>query len=102
MEKYRPFSWTRQVLNQNDQGEIPIKAGCFAILVTNIGGVGAATAFIEGYPINAALVAGANGESWSIGGIAGTIIGKSTLEVHFNGANGSVFVQQAFYTDADK
>jgi hypothetical protein len=98
--KLRPFSWTRQVVEIS--GEIPIKNGCFAILVTNIAAVGGSQALVEGYPINAPLVANQNGESWTVGGIEGTEIKKETLEIIFPGATaGKVFVQQAFYTDLE-
>lgn len=94
----RPFSWTRQVIQT--PGEIPIKAGTFAILVTNIAAVGGAAAKVEGYPINPPLVANANGESWTVANTNGAVISKETLEIIFVGAAaGSVFVQMAYYTD---
>lgn len=96
----RPWSWTRQTVQA--PGEIPIKKGCFSILVTNIDGVGGTVAFVDGYPINPALAAGANGESWNVGGPEGTCISKTTLEIRFAGAGGgNVFVQQVFYTDLE-
>lgn len=96
-DKLRQWAWTRQVIQES--GEIPIKRGCFAILVTNIDVVGGTPAFVEGYPINPPLVAGANGESWSVGGPEGTEIKKETLEILFTAALGRVFVQQVYYTD---
>jgi len=93
----RSFSWTRQVIQE--ACELPIRKGVFAILVTNIGAVGASQALIEGYPINAPLVAGQNGESWTVGGIPDAISQKSTLEILFPNGAGQVFVQMAYYTD---
>jgi hypothetical protein len=96
----KPFDWTRQVIDAS--GEIPIIKGCFSILVTNIGGVGASAASIDGFPINPALVAGQNGESWSVGGPENTVIGKTTLEILFAAGVGRVFVQQLYYISTDK
>lgn len=95
--KLRGWTWSRQVIETSS--EIPIKRGCFSILVTNIDVVGGSICRVDGYPINPPLVAGANGESWSVGGPEGTEISKTTLELYFNAGNGRVFVQQCFYTD---
>lgn len=97
-DKLVKYGWTRQRVNQADfSGELQIPQFCNAILVTNIGAVGAAQILINGYPINAPLAAGANGESWSIGGNAGEIVDMPGLEIVFNGANGAAFVQFKFY-----
>lgn len=96
-EILRPWTWSRQVVNEG--AEIPLKRGCFAVLVTNITGVGGSIVLVEGYPLNPPLVAGANGESWSVGGPEGTEISKSTLEIRFSTNAGLAFVQQAYYTD---
>lgn len=93
----RPWTWTRQTVVEGV--EIPLKRGCFAILVTNIGAVGGSVVLVEGYPLNPPLVAGANGESWSVGGPEGTEITKSTLEIRFSTNAGLAFIQQAYYTD---
>lgn len=95
IRNYNRIDWTRQVINSS--GEIPIKKGAFAILAVNIGAVGASQALIDGFPINPTLVAGANGESWSVGGVEGTIITKESLEIIFVTGVGSVFLQQAYY-----
>lgn len=100
MNKLRPYSWTRQTVIES--GEIPIKQGTFGILVTNIGAVGASQIRVEGYPINAPLVAGSNGESWSVGGPEGTEINKQTLEILFTTGAGQCFVQMMYYTDLYK
>ncbi len=96
----RAFDWTRQVIAES--GEIPVIKNCFSILVTNIGGVGASAAAVDGYPINPALVAGQNGESWSVGGPEGTVIGKTTLELNFTTGVGRLFVQQLYYITTEK
>lgn len=97
-DDFLKYGWTRQRINQADfSGELQIPQFCNSALVTNIAGVGGAQLLVNGYPLNAPLVAGQNGESWSIGGGRGEIIDMPGLELVFNGANGIAFVIFKFY-----
>lgn len=93
---YRFYTWTRQLINAPQ--EIPIKAYTNGIIVTNVGAPGNALIRVNGYPINAPLVVGMNGESWTIGGGPGDVITDTTLEILFeNSAIGACFIQQKYY-----
>lgn len=99
LEDFLPFDWTVQFATAPKEFEIP--EYCNSILVVNIGGVGGDLATVNNFPINATLIAGANGESWGIGGGIGEIVsmGRRTLEIGFpNGQNQArVVIVTKFY-----
>lgn len=94
MELHR-FDWSVQPYFTGQEVEITFP--CNAIEVINIAGVGGTICLVNNVPINAALVAGANGESWSIGGNLGEVIQKKQITLSFPNGNGAVLVIQKFY-----
>lgn len=91
------FDWTVNVYTI--AGTIEIEQYCNSILAVNIAAVGGPLATINKFPMNARLVAGANGESFAIGGNAGEVMTRQELDLAFpNGAAGGiVLVVQKFY-----
>lgn len=89
------YFWTRTVVNSPQ--EVPIPQFTNAVLVVNIAPVGGAQAFVNGYEINPRLVAGTNGEPWSIGGNYMEIIDWPGLEITFGAGTAAVFVQFKVY-----
>lgn len=91
-----PFDWTVNVYTEPQ--EIEVEQNCNTLLAMNISGVGGPLATINKFPINAALVAGANGEAFVIGGGVGEIINRQMVDLAFpNGGNCIVLVLQKFY-----
>jgi len=79
--------------------EVEIHENCNAIMVVNIAAVGGPLATVNRFPINPPLAAGSNGESFIMGGNAGEIINRKSLDIGFPaGAVGaSVIVVQKYY-----
>jgi hypothetical protein len=91
--KFQKFGWTTQVVN--NETSLPIPQFTNSILVVNTGN---SLAQIEGFPINPRLVAGMNGEPWSIGGNVGEIVDMPGLNIMFPAAGtGQVIVQFKFF-----
>lgn len=84
--------------------EIEISKDCNAVLVINNSGLGGAILAVNNFPINPALVAGANGEPFVIGGNRGEIISRKQINVSVigGGANVLYHVVQKFYTNLKK
>ena len=83
-----------RVVNQPGLIQIPERTN--GILVTNISPVGGPVITVNGYPLNPRPVAGANGESWSVGFHQFEIIQRDTLDIRF-AAGGIAFVQFKWY-----
>lgn len=91
-----PFWFTRQIVVEG--GDFAIPANCNAFLATNIAPVGGAIAYVNGYPINARLVAGANGESFGLGGNFGEVLAEKQLEIIFGAGVARVYLTMKFYS----
>jgi hypothetical protein len=88
-----PYFFTRAEYTVG--GDVPVIKNCNGIVVVNIGTV---IAFVNGFPLNPRLVPGMNGESWTVGGNFGEIVGEENLEITFGGGAGSkVFVSMKYY-----
>lgn len=91
------YWFTRQSVSEG--GDIAIPVYCNGFVATNMGAVGGAVAFVNGYRINPPLVAGANGESFSMGGNLGEVLNEQQLEITFGAGVGLVFITFRFYTN---
>lgn len=92
-----PFWFTRQIVFLG--GDFAIPPLCNGLLATNIGPVGGAVGFVNGYPINPPLVAGANGESFSIGGNFGEVLAEKQIEIIFGAGVSRVYLTMKFYSE---
>lgn len=89
-----PYWMTRQIVSEG--GDIPVPSGSNGYVAVNIG---TDVAFINGFPINPPLVPGANGESVSVGGNFGEVLGEDNLEITFASNTGpKVFISFKRYT----
>lgn len=91
-----PYWFTRQIVILG--GDFAIPENCNGFLATNIAPVGGAVAFINGYPINPRLVAGANGESFGLGGNFGEVLAEKQLEIIFGAGVSMVYLTMKFYS----
>ncbi len=91
-----PYWFTRQIVTQG--GDYPIPPNCNGFIATNIAPVGGATAAINGYPINPPIVAGANGESFALGGNLGEVMAEKQLEIIFGAGVSRVYLTFKFYS----
>jgi hypothetical protein len=80
---------------------VEISAFCNTLMAINVGAVGSPVATINGFPINAPLAAGTNGEAFVLGGNQGEIIKRKTIDLAFPaGIVGvRVLIVQKFYVN---
>lgn len=70
-------------------------------MIINIAAVGGPTVFVDGWPLNAPLAAGQNGEFHGVGGPYGSVIDYSEkmLSITFSTDTGAAaFFRQVYYT----
>lgn len=91
------YWFTRQVVTEG--GDYRIPPNCNGFVAVNIAPVGGAIAYINGFPINAPLVANTNGESFSLGGNFGEIMAEKQLEIIFGPGISRVYITFKFYSE---
>ena len=79
--------------------DVEIQKPCIAIIVVNLSAVGGSVVTVNNFPLNPALVAGAAGEVFVMGGNRGEIISRTQLNIGFSTGVGLVAVIQKFYTN---
>lgn len=79
--------------------DVEISKNCNAFFVVNLSGVGGSVVTVNNYPLNPALVAGAAGEVFVMGGNRGEVVGRTQLNVGIATGVGLVAVIQKFYTN---
>jgi hypothetical protein len=101
-EQVLEFDWSVQPYVE--AREIEVSPNCNSIMVVNTSGVGGAILAVNNFPINPALVAGANGEPFVIGGNRGEVIQRKQINVTRIGGGAAIqyFVIQKFYTNLKK
>lgn len=88
-----PFDFSTQQYFQPIELEVADK--CNSITVIN---TGTTIVFVNGFPLNPTLVAGASGESWAIGGNLGEVINRKQITISLSAVPGTSFwVIQKFY-----
>lgn len=92
-----PYWFTRQVVLTG--GDFAIPEYCNGFLVTNIAPVGGAIAYVNGFPINPRLIAGANGESFGLGGNFGEVLAEKQLEITFGPGVSMAYLTMKFYSE---
>ena len=91
-----PYWFTRMIVTEG--GDYPVPTYCNGVVGTNITVVGGAVAFINGYPVNAPLVANTNGESFSLGGNFGEIMAEKQLEIIFGPGVSRLYLTFKYYS----
>lgn len=78
---------------------VEISKDCNSLIVVNLSGVGGSVVTVNNFPLNPTLIAGANGESFTIGGNRLEVIKRKTLDIGFIGAPGLCAVIQKWYVN---
>lgn len=94
---FLPFRWSRNELTE--AADFKLRPNCFAWMVINISPVGGPVVFVDGWPLNPPLAAGANGEFTGVSGPFGAVIpsNDAPLEIRFSGPGGRCFIRQLYY-----
>lgn len=90
----RKYNIAVHVVNAN--GQVSLTPTCNGWTAINVSAVGGPLATVNGVPLNSTLVAGANGESFSIGGNENECY-QGRLDVSFSAAGGVVLIIEKFY-----
>ena len=96
-EQLLTYDWT--VMFYREPTDVEVSKNCNALFVVNLSGVGGAVVTVNNFPLNPALVAGAAGEVFVMGGNRGEVVGRSQLNIGIAGGVGLVAVIQKFYTN---
>lgn len=78
---------------------VEIVGNCNALFVVNLSGVGGSVVTVNNFPLNPTLVAGANGETFALGGNRKEIIKRKTLDIGFVTGIGLACVVQKYYVN---
>lgn len=97
VEQLMTFDFTVQFYREPTNVEIA--KHCNAVFVVNLSGVGGSIVTVNNFPLNPALVAGAAGEVFVLGGNRGEVIGRDQLNIGIATGAGLVAVIQKFYTN---
>ncbi|MES3018581.1 MAG: hypothetical protein V4721_12410 [Bacteroidota bacterium] len=91
------FDFTVQPYTQ--PATVEIAANCNVFMAINVGAVGSTAASVNGFPINAPLAVGTNGEAFIMGGNKGEIMKRKTIDLAFplGIAGVRVLIVQKFY-----
>lgn len=98
------FGWSKTIITTS--GDYPLMVGCFAWMVVNISGVGGPVFYVDGCPVHAALVAGANGEHHAVSGQPGMVVDalQRSLQIQIGPAGsvpGQLFLRQLYTIDCE-
>ena len=97
IEQILQFDFT--VMFYREPTDVEISKNCNALFVVNLSGVGGAVVTVNNFPLNPALVAGAAGEVFVMGGNRSETIARTQLNIGIAGGVGLVAVIQKFYTN---
>ena len=96
-EQQLTFDFTVQFYREPT--DVEVSKNCNAFFIVNLSPVGGSIVTVNNYPLNPALVAGAAGEVFVMGGNRGEIVGRKQINLGFSTGVGLVAVIQKFYTN---
>jgi hypothetical protein len=79
--------------------DVEIQKNVNAFFVVNLSPVGGSIVTVNNFPLNPALVAGAAGEVFVMGGNRGEVVARRQLNIGFSTGVGVVAVIQKYYTN---